>query len=1004
MRQKYYIFCVLFLLWMVVPTPAQYRFDRWTTDNGLPQNTVSQIVQTSDGYLWFTTLDGLVRFDGVRFTVFNKSNSKNLPSNRFINLFAEADDTLWISTEEHGLVRFRHGEFQNFTTADGLPFNSNSEVRINLDGNIYARNASSLARFDGTRFSLVKSGPEANRSKWFYAPSGAFWEIDENSLSVVRNGEKSVFALSPGLKTEFHPNYNFIYLVNLFEDRDGALWIATNNAESEYDSGKLFKFAGGKFEQITADGMPKSLAYKMVQDRHGNLWIGTRSDGACRLAQNRFTCYNAKNQLDANAVQGIFLDREGTLWLSSDGGGLYRVGEQFITSLSTKEGLAKKNVYPIYEDREGAIWIGSSGGLARYKDGKITNYGSKEGLIASEIQSLFEDREGRLWIGGFNGFYYLKDGNFLGWRELMTSLGFPPTFDIHQDRRGILWFATTIGLIRYDGSSFKKFTTDDGLPGNSVKIILENDDGTFWLGTQSGLALMKDDKFTVYTDKDGLVGNYIRSLYKDETGTLWIGTYDSGLSRFKDGKFTNYTIENGLASNGVFQILEDARRNFWISSNQGIYRVNRDELNEFAEGRRQFVTSTLYGKSDGMLTTEANGGGQPAGLKTKDGRLWFPTQDGVAVIDPEAFKVNPLPPPVVIENARIDNQKIGGLTNGIEMLPGQENLEIDYTGLSFIRPEQVRFRYRLEGFDEKWTEAGSRRTAFFPHLAPGEYTFQVIAANSDNVWNDQGAKIYIIVKPPFYRRWWFIGLTVLLATGIVFTLYRRRVSQLEKERAAQQAFSRQLIASQEKERKRIAAELHDSLGQRLVVIKNLALMFLNAKNGGAAAESEQIEAISSEASQAIGEVKEISYNLRPYQLDRIGLTKAIEAIVRSAQAASEIEFSSEIDDIDDYFPRETEINFYRIVQECVNNLVKHSQAAAAIVKIRRSGDNLILDINDNGKGFTPNQTESKTGGFGLIGIVERVELFGGRVEIKSAPGQGTEIRVRLNSRDFLQNI
>ncbi|MEJ7701597.1 MAG: two-component regulator propeller domain-containing protein [Pyrinomonadaceae bacterium] len=460
------------------------------------------------------------------------------------------------------------------------------------------------------------------------------------------------------------------------------------------------------------------------------------------------------------------------------------------------------------------------GALTKYKDGKITNYRRQNGLIYTDIQSLFEDANGRLWIGAFSGVQYLEDGKFY---DGIKGL---PVFDIHQDRQGILWFASSSGLVKYDGKESKFFTTENGLPGNNVKTIIENEDGSMWIGTYDGIALMKNEKFTAFTETDGLAGNHVRSLYKDETGTLWIGTYESGLSRFKDGTFTRFTTENGLASNGVFQILEDSSRNFWISSNQGIYRVSREQLNEFADGKIPSVTSTLFGKSDGMLSTEANGGGQPAGIKASDGRLWFPTQDGAAIIKPEAVMLNAFPPPVVIESARIDNQKIDRLEKKIEINPGQENLEIDYTGLSFIKPEQVRFRYKLEGLEENWTEAGNRRTAFYPHLAPGEYVFQVIAANSDNVWNEQGARIQIIVKPPFYRRWWFIALAVLLGAGMVFAMYRRQISKLEKDRAAQQAFSRQLLASQEHERKRIAAELHDSLGQRLVVIKNLALMLL----------------------------------------------------------------------------------------------------------------------------------------------------------------------------------
>lgn len=999
---KKLLFCILSCL-LFADAQAQYRFDHWTTDNGLPQNSVRSIVQTSDGYLWFTTLDGLVRFDGVKFTVFNKANSKNLLSNRIVHLLAAPDDTLWISTEGQGVTRYADGEFRSFTIADGLPADSVFETWLDSEGVLFARTTGGVARFDGTRFTFVKSLEELFQSKILYAPSGTIWEINANSLSRLKNGENSNFELPAEMKNELTSELGIYLTIFLFEDRQGVLWISTNHYKTSLTSVKLFKFTGGKFEQILADGMPSNLTPEIAQDQNGNIWLGTLGNGACRLNQKKFSCFNTANGLATNQVNTIFTDREGSLWISTEDQGIYHLTQQFITSLSTGQGLAEKNVYPILEDNEGAFWIGSAGALARYKDGQIINFQKKDGLVPSDVLSILKDADDRLWIGTYNGIVIYEKGKFYNLSDkLFPNMEAPTIADIHQDRNRIFWFASSLGVIKYDGESTRFYTVSDGLPGNNVKVILENDDGSFWIGTYNGLALLKDEKITVFLEKDGLAGNYIRSLYKDETGTLWIGTYDSCLSRYKDGKFTNFSVENGLASNGVFQILEDASRNFWISSNQGIYRVSREQLNEFADGKRQFVTSTLFTKSDGMLTTEANGGGQPAGIKASDGRLWFPTQDGVAVIDPEAVKLNPLAPPIVIESARIDNQKTSDLQNGIELVPGQQNLEIDYTGLSFIRPEQMRFRYRLEGFDEQWTEAGNRRTAFFPHLAPGEYTFHVIAANSDNIWNEQGAKIKIVVQPPFYRRWWFIVFTVLLACGIVYVLYRRRISQLEKERAAKQAFSRQLIASQEQERKRIAAELHDSLGQRLVVIKNLALMFLHAKN--ASADNEQIESISNEASEAIGEVKEISYNLRPYQLDRIGLTKAIEAIIRSAQTASQIEISSEIDDIDDYFPPDAEINFYRIVQECINNLVKHSEATEAIVKIERSQDNLILEINDNGKGFIPNQTESKTGGFGLIGIAERVEIFGGKIDVKSAPDHGTEIKVQLNSKDFLQNL
>jgi hypothetical protein len=314
----------------------------------------------------------------------------------------------------------------------------------------------------------------------------------------------------------------------------------------------------------------------------------------------------------------------------------------------------------------------------------------------------------------------------------------------------------------------------------------------------------------------------VRSLYEDADGVLWIGTYDSGLYRLTAGRFTHFTTATGLFDNGAFQILEDGQQNFWISGNAGIYRVARRELNAVAAGRAATVVSAPYGKRDGMLTAECNGGGQPAGVRAADGRLWFPTQQGVVVIDPDHVPVNPLPPPVAITEVTIDGQP--SPVGGLRIEPGQSTFEIRYAGLTFLRPELTRFRYKLEPLDESWVDAGSRRTAYFSHVPFGQYRFVVSAANRDGVWNEAGVSIPVVVVPPFWRTRWFEALVVVMIASAVFGLYRRRILAFRRTEALRENFARQLIDSQEEERKRIAAELHDSLAQSLVVIRNWALM------------------------------------------------------------------------------------------------------------------------------------------------------------------------------------
>jgi len=553
--------------------------------------------------------------------------------------------------------------------------------------------------------------------------------------------------------------------------------------------------------------------------------------------------------------------------------------------------------------------------------------------------------------------------------------------------------------LRFDSGSWSLLTTKDGLATNDVRVIIGGRAGNVWIGGYGGLTNLDHGQFKHWTEADGLASNSIRSLYEDRDGVLWIGTYDGGLGRFADGRFTRCTVREGLFGNGVFQILEDRRGYLWMSCNRGIYRVSKSELNELAIGKRAAVFSAVYGKSEGMRNAECNGGLWPAGIRARDGKLWFPTQDGAAVVDPEAVTPNPVPPPVVIESISLDHEP-QPLDRLLRVPPGSENLELEYTALSFFNSEHIRFRYRLEGLDRAWIEANTRRTAYYSHLPPGDYVFKVIAANSDGVWNTQGQSLSIVVLPPFYRTWWFVALTLMGVLVSVVLIWRSRVSQLKQAHAVQQAFTRQLIASQESERKRIAAELHDGLGQQLVMIKNLALISLS--DGTLQTTSRpQIEEISAQASHALGEVKKISYNLRPYQLDRLGLTKAIQGILKQASGATTISFTAEIDEIDNVLAKDSEINFYRIVQECINNLVKHSQAAKASVAVRRTGNELLLMIKDNGKGFTPGATSSGSdlGGFGLIGISERTQLLGGRLAIQSEPGQGTMISIKIPLRD-----
>jgi signal transduction histidine kinase len=770
------------------------------------------------------------------------------------------------------------------------------------------------------------------------------------------------------------------------------------------------------------DGLPPAPVTSVCEDHAGVLWFGTLGGGLVRLKDNQFTTFTTRQGLSSDKIRAIFEDREGVLWVGTADNGLMRVTPQIITTYSEKDGMVGKTLYPILEDRAGSIWIGNEG-VNQFKDGRFTYYpfdfkprpGTRQSPF-SAIRSLYEDQQGRVLLGGGDaGVIAFQNGKFF---PAAATLPATP-IAIHQDRQGAFWFGFNGKLLREQAGVRQWFDDKDGLQG-VTQPIYEDRQGRLWIGSYGGLAQYVDGRLRFYTERDGLSSKRVRAFYEDGEGVLWIGTYDGGLNRFKDGRFTRYTTQEGMFSNGVFSILEDGRGNFWMGSNQGIHRVRRQQLNEFADGRVTRIDAVGYGTADGMLSAECNGGRHPSALRARDGRLWFPTLNGVAVVDPAAVSFNATPPPVVIESVSLDRTTLD-FRQPVAIYPGQAQLEIAYTGLSFIKPEHLRFKYRLEGLDRDWVEADNRRVAYYSHLPPGGYTFHVIAANSDGVWNETGALLAVTVYPPFWRTPWFTALAVLSGLTLATLLYRARIRKLERARAAQEAFARQLLASQEGERKRIAAELHDCLGQNLLVIKNFALIALNTADG-ANPTREHLNEISDAATQSLEDVRHIAHNLRPYQIERLGLTTTLQFMLRQIANASEIIFTNEIDSIDGILTADAEISLYRIVQETLNNILKHSEARQASVRIKRIGDEIQITIADNGRGFslaergwqvaessvqnvfqppTPHTPfrASQTSGFGLTGTAERVRMLGGKLAIQSAPGEGTTVSIIINAKN-----
>lgn len=973
---------------------APYRFVSWTTENGLPQNSIQALRQTRDGYLWMSTLDGLVRFDGLRFRVFNRQNTPALTTNGF-SFFALLEDRqgcLWAGTLTGGAVRYCNGTFTSFTVKDGLP--NNSVVRIDEDeaGTVWIFTNPGLAKWQNGRLIRVAPEPGSPFNPYLTASNyniGAdgylfgLWRMEAHGWQRFAYGHWSHFPLPFPLKDP-----SKLHILSSIEDSQHRFWYRLPDTPDVYycvEGGVLTQYAGIPPEYF--------VTYK---DRRGYLWA-TNAAGRCILWKNgRSTPLPG---FSTPFIYRVLEDREGTVWIGTAKEGLYRADTLAITTFQHPNGSQWNIVEPVLQDRAGNIWFGSRLGLFRFSGGKYENFYHAANANArmawrNIVSAIYEDQDGTIWAGTWNGLAKVSGAQLISDPVSQEIQGRVNT--IFRDRAGDLWVGGERGLYRIHGAHCTQLGRADGLAsdGPHVQTILEDRRGTLWVGTTSGLARSNQNRFSMLSAAAGLS---ITALYEDAAGVLWIGTYDTGLARLDRETITRYTTKDGLFNNGVFQILEDEKGFLWLSCHLGIYRIKKQDLNDFAAGRISFLTSSHFGKADGLLSVECSSQGQPTGFKARDGKLWFPTAQGLAVVDPRAVTFNRLPPPVVIEDLAVDGHATDFRAD-LKIKPGQENLEIQYTALSFVKSQQIRFRYKVEGLDPNWINAGTRRTAYYSRIPPGTYTFRVIAANSDGIWNANGARLALQVLPPFYSTWWFRLLSLLSFAGLLYLTWRWRTAQWEQKQAAQRAFSRQLLASQERERKRIAAGLHDSIGQRLVVIKNLALLRLQDHNADLAAR-DQVEEICAEASSAIAEVREISHDLRPYQLDRLGLTKALQAMVTTVGKGSTTTFSASIDNIDDLFTPEFQIGFYRIAQECLSNVLKHAEATEAKLIVQRIGPRLRLAVSDNGKGFTPGvpTPDARKGGFGLINISERVQFFGGKLDIQTAPARGATITIDIDT-------
>ncbi|MBL8180865.1 MAG: hypothetical protein JNL64_04575 [Blastocatellia bacterium] len=963
----------------------KFTVSKWTTEHGLPQNTVTSIVQTHDGYLWIGTFGGLARFDGVRFTVFDSTNQLGLASNRILSLYEDRRQRLWVGTETGEVYIYADGKFVEFKSDPDFKRVTVWEILEDDNGRMFIASDSGLERVefrdDGSL--IAESVRIISRNRCFQlakGPGNTIWTSSGKALLV--QGDELVKAESLGKnipKDILHMDFS----------ADGRMIV---------DSIHTFGwFANDRFDPIPPPKGIKGLSGCTPAFQAGKL----RCQEGNRLHEfndDRIETHDLGDTV-VGGSRKVFFDKEDNIWLATESDGLVRLSPKRISLVGDLTEFDVWGRFALIEDAEGAVWLGGHD-LLKVQNDKVEKIVVKTPVGTDElITALAVDSNGVIWAGGRLGLYSVENGKVI--RLPQFSGGQIDSLFI--DSQSTLWVGTPSGLWRRTNDEFTKFTTDDGLPSNSVHFITESKDGALWIGTFGGASRFKDGTFENFTTENGLSANYVREILEDENGMVWIGTYGGGINRLSDGKISTITTANGIHDNFVSRILVDNVNKFWILGNHGVFSVKRDDLNAVADGRSNSVIGAVYGVADGMESSEASGGHQPAGIKTKDGRLWFPMIKDVVILDPKDG--NQTPPKVVIEGLSTRSDDARSLPNALDIrqdapisIPtGQRDLEVQFTGLSFTKPESIKFYYRLDDLDNDWTDAGNRRKAIYPYLPAGTYTFRVRAVNALGVMSENTATLNISVDKPFWRKWWFILLALIGATFAAFMLYRFKMEQIKAQRLKEIEFSKQLLKAQEVERGRIASELHDGLGQNLLILRNWAQLGLDAAEDPNEVREHLLQ-ISETAAQSIDETRSIVRNLSPQNLKRFGLTEAIRNMIEQLHSSTGVVFESKIDNIDDLFPEEAELSIYRIVQECLNNVVKHSESPRGRVAITRSPEVVEIVIEDYGKGFSANEyleyDDSKRG-FGVQSIIQRVKLLGGEINFESRSSEGTKIQIRL---------
>jgi signal transduction histidine kinase/ligand-binding sensor domain-containing protein/CheY-like chemotaxis protein/HPt (histidine-containing phosphotransfer) domain-containing protein len=754
---------------------AWRRLDEWPPENGLPAKAITAITQARDGYLWLGTLAGLVRFDGQRFVIYDKQTTPAIRDNNVLALCETRDGSLWLGTDGGGLVRKRGEVFTQYTSAHGLKDDRIRALVEDTQGALWIGSESGLTQFAGekfTRLDLQNNGRRLGVNVLLAATDGSLWIGTEGGgVANFRNNAFKFLTTKDGLAND--------RVLALREALDGSLWVATDGGVSVWRE-NVFKTYTRK------DGLPTNTVWALHEARDGGMWLGTDGGGLVFASQGTLTPLS-RNATDV--VLALSEDNNGSLWIGTQTSGLKRLLVRRTGFYRTTEGLGNDNVWTVREDASGGMWIGTDAGLSHFKNGHFISYTAAQGLAAGRVQSVLPDSRGNIWAGTAQGLSLLTgtDANArivsFGEKE-----GFPAAsvVALWEDAKSVIWIGTDgHGAARYENGRFTFYTRERELPDNRVRAITEDSNGNIWLGTDAGLARWNNGLFLNYSAQGNAQPWPITSLTMDADGSLWIGTRGQGLVRFRDGRFQTINKQAGLLDDTIWQMLPDTQGQWWFSSPHGLFYGGKAGLNAAAAGKAGALTVRMFAPAN-LAVPSANGGGQPAAWRARDGRFWVATQRGVLVVDPAQATTAATPPRAVIEQVVINGKEVP-VNPATEAPRGRGELRFKFSAISLLDPANVRFRYKLEGYDEDWIEAGNRREAFYTNLGAGQYRFLVAAAQIDGPWDEFGTQWEGKLASPLPSPLYLILAGMLVATTVSYTVYLWRARKLKKAQQVLQA-------------------------------------------------------------------------------------------------------------------------------------------------------------------------------------------------------------------------